>query len=50
MGRDALKTGDEALDYTKKAMNSFLKDPPDSDYQRGYLAAMLEVKKFLTNQ
>jgi hypothetical protein len=24
-------------------INGFIADPPDSDYQRGYLAALLEV-------
>jgi hypothetical protein len=25
------------------ALNSFLGDPPDSDYQRGYLSGLLEL-------
>jgi hypothetical protein len=50
MGRDALKTADEALNWVKKGLNSFLRDPPDSDYQGGYLAALFETKKFLTSE
>lgn len=29
--------------YILDALNSYLGDPADSDYQRGYLAALLEV-------
>lgn len=32
-----------ARTYIEQAVESFLKDPPDSDYQRGYLAALLTV-------
>jgi len=29
--------------YLKEALDSFVKDPADSDYQRGYLACLLEM-------
>lgn len=32
-------------DYLEQAICSFVDDPADSDYQRGYLAAMIEVMR-----
>ncbi len=29
--------------YIEKAIRGFIADPPDTDYQRGYLAALLVV-------
>jgi hypothetical protein len=29
--------------YVRKALEGFLLDPPDSDYQLGYMAAMKQV-------
>jgi len=29
--------------YLAEAINGFLKDPPDSEYQRGFLAALIVV-------
>lgn len=34
---------EKATRYLERAMWSFLRDPADSDYQRGYLAALLTV-------
>jgi hypothetical protein len=31
------------LEYLAKSLSSFLKDPPDSDYQRGYRGALEEM-------
>ena len=31
----------------KKILNTFLADPPDTPYQRGYLAGVFEIKKML---
>jgi hypothetical protein len=36
-------------DYLDEAMSGFEHDPPDSDFQRGYLAALREVAKTFTN-
>ena len=33
----------KCLPYLRKALLSFLSDPPDSDYQRGFLAGILAV-------
>jgi len=30
-------------DYIVDALHGFISDPADSDYQRGYLAALLEL-------
>lgn len=35
--------GARARTYIERAVEGFLKDPPDSDYQAGYLAALLAV-------
>lgn len=34
---------EKASRYLKDAMMGFLNDPPDSDYQRGFLGALLVV-------
>ncbi len=39
-----MKTIDEILAYLQQGIDSFDTDPPDSIYQRGYLAALKEVK------
>lgn len=41
-------TSQEILDYLNSSINSFVADPPDSDHQEGYHAAILEVHKVLT--
>jgi hypothetical protein len=47
MGRDTLMTKTDMINYLKNSMNTFIADPPDSDYQRGYLAALKEMKDLL---
>jgi hypothetical protein len=32
-------------EYVKGSVEAFLNDPPDTDYQRGFLAAMLVLAK-----
>lgn len=32
-------------EYLEAMLSSFVNDPPDTDYQRGYLAALLDVSK-----
>jgi hypothetical protein len=32
-----------ARDYVDRALDGFLRDPADSDHQRGYLGALLDV-------
>lgn len=34
---------ERASRYLERAFSGFLIDPPDSDYQRGYLAALLTL-------
>lgn len=34
---------DSAKGYVHAAIGAFVNDPPDTDYQRGYLAALLNV-------
>jgi len=34
---------DEIKDYLTEAFDLYRKDPPDTDFQKGYLAALLEV-------
>ena len=34
---------DSVYTYIKSSVDDFLLDPPDSDFQRGYLAALLGV-------
>lgn len=34
---------DEVIKYVEEAIESFVKDPPDSPYQRGYLDALLVI-------
>lgn len=36
-------------EYLKEAIASFERDPADSQYQMGYLAALEETQKFLEN-
>ncbi len=36
-----------AENYIKEALDSFERDPADSDYQKGYEAALKELKKYL---
>ena len=31
--------------YIKQAIAAFVRDPPDSDFQRGYLEALLVVQR-----
>lgn len=31
--------------YVQEAIAGFERDPPDTDYQRGYLAALLVIQK-----
>lgn len=31
--------------YIQQAIEAFVRDPPDSDFQRGYLEALLVVKR-----
>lgn len=35
--------GEKVARYLREAFGGFLRDNPDSDYQRGYLAALLAV-------
>jgi hypothetical protein len=37
-------------EYLKEAIASFERDPADSQYQKGYLAALEETQKFLLQQ
>ena len=37
-------TTQEVRDYLDRAIGSFLGDPADSDFQRGYLAALETVR------
>lgn len=37
-------------EYLKEAIASFEKDPADSLFQKGYLAALEETQKFLQQQ
>ena len=34
-----------AENYIKEAIDGFMRDPPDTDYQSGYLAALLVIQK-----
>jgi len=34
---------DKLQEYLHRTINSFSDDPADSDYQRGYLSAMVEL-------
>ena len=34
---------EKASRYVDQALHGFMNDPPDSDYQRGFLAALLVV-------
>jgi hypothetical protein len=36
---------ENAEEYVRSSVASFLSDPPDSEYQRGFLGAMLIVAK-----
>ena len=36
-------TLDEARDYVRKSIEGFERDPADSEFQRGYLAALMAV-------
>lgn len=35
----------EIKDYVLLGIRGFVMDPPDSDYQRGYLSALLEIAR-----
>lgn len=35
----------ELREYLNNVFHSFATDPPDSDFQRGYLSAMIEIAK-----
>jgi hypothetical protein len=35
----------DIIEHLNKAINGFNIDPPDSDYQRGYLAALKETRR-----
>ena len=37
-------------DYLKGGIATFTVDPPDSDFQSGYLAALVETLKYLEEQ
>ena len=37
-------------EYLKEAIASFERDPADSQYQKGYQAALEETQKFLLQQ
>jgi hypothetical protein len=37
-------------EYLKEAIASFGKDPADSEFQKGYLAALEEVQKVMLQQ
>ena len=37
-------------DYLEEALEAFAKDPADTDYQRGYEAALRELAEFLDSQ
>lgn len=39
-----MKTAKDVLKYVKSAIATFDNDPPDSPFQRGYLAALEETK------
>jgi hypothetical protein len=36
--------------YLQEAITSFAKDPPDTDFQKGYLAALIEMLKVVTEK
>lgn len=40
-----LPTYARARDYVRSSLEGFLLDPPDSDFQRGYMAALKAVAK-----
>jgi hypothetical protein len=46
MGRDALRPLDEYLEEAILSFHPEIGDPADSDYQKGYLAALIEVRKY----
>lgn len=37
-------------EYLKEAIASFERDPADSQFQKGYLAALVDAQKFLLQQ
>lgn len=37
-------------EYLKEAIDSFKRDPADTQFQNGYLAALEETQKFLLQQ
>ncbi len=38
----------DAVEYLEQAIASFANDPPNTDFQRGYLAALVETLKAIT--
>ena len=38
----------DAVEYLEQAIASFEADPPRTDYQRGYLAALVEALRAIT--
>ncbi|MCC3607430.1 MAG: hypothetical protein JGK24_30440 [Microcoleus sp. PH2017_29_MFU_D_A] len=43
MNNIILFDSEKATRYISEALIGFLNDPPDSDYQRGYLGALLTI-------
>lgn len=38
---------EELREYIEKVKEGFINDPADSEFQRGYLAAILEIEEYL---
>lgn len=49
-GYGSLATIDDVRAYLQNAIESFNGDPADSDYQHGYLGALIEVQKMIAGQ
>lgn len=41
---------EKVYEYLNDAIKSFAGDPADSDFQRGYLAALIEMENYFKNR